>query len=138
MLKERNASRIPHALYNNSWKMRVYKNALLIGTSEPVNLLVVEMAALLHDIADSKFHEGDESLGPKRAAKFLKSQPISEEDSEHIVNIIANVSFRGGNTTKSFHSKELEVVQDADRLDALGAIGIARTFNYGGFKNRKI
>ena len=117
---------------------RVYKNALLIGTSEPVNLLVVEMAALLHDIADSKFHEGDESLGPKKAAKFLKSQPISEEDSEHIVNIIANVSFRGGNTTKSFHSKELEVVQDADRLDALGAIGIARTFNYGGFKNRKI
>ncbi|WP_432412177.1 HD domain-containing protein [Rasiella sp. SM2506] len=117
---------------------RVYKNAKLIAEEEAVNNLVVEVAALLHDIADSKFHGGDDTIGPKKAAEFLATQKISEEDSTHIVNIIANVSFKGGNAKKTFHSKELEVVQDADRLDALGAIGIARTFNYGGFKNRKL
>ena len=117
---------------------RVYKNACLIAEGEHVNLLVVKVAALLHDVADSKFHGGDDSVGPKRAAEFLQTQQISEEDIEHIVNIVANVSFKGGNATKTFHSKELEVVQDADRLDALGAIGIARTFNYGGFKKRKL
>lgn len=117
---------------------RVFKNAKLIAESETVNNLVVQLAALLHDIADSKFHGGDDSIGPKKAAQFLSSQEISEEESQHIVNIVANVSFKGGNAKKTFHSKELEVVQDADRLDALGAIGIARTFNYGGFKNRKL
>lgn len=117
---------------------RVFKNAKLIAEGESVNNLVVVLAALLHDIADSKFHDGDDTIGPKKAAKFLSTQKISAADSLHIVNIIANVSYKGGNAKKTFHSKELEVVQDADRLDALGAIGIARTFNYGGFKNRKI
>lgn len=117
---------------------RVFKNAKLIAEGETVNNLVVEVAALLHDIADSKFHEGDDTIGPKKAAEFLATQKISGEDSTHIVNIIANVSFKGGNAKKTFHSKELDVVQDADRLDAIGAIGIARTFNYGGYKNRKI
>ncbi len=117
---------------------RVFKNAKLIAEGETVNNLVVQLAALLHDIADSKFHGGDDTIGPKKAVEFLSTQKISEDDCTHIINIIANVSFKGGNATKTFHSKELEVVQDADRLDALGAIGIARTFNYGGYKNRKL
>ncbi len=117
---------------------RVYKNALLISESEKVDKTIISLGALLHDIADSKFHNGDETVGPKKARKFLKSQNISEETIDHVVKIIENVSFKGGNKNQEFHSKELEVVQDADRLDALGAIGIARTFNYGGFKNRKL
>ena len=117
---------------------RVYKNALLISENENVDKIVVALGALLHDIADSKFHGGDETVGPKKAREFLNSQHISEERITHIIKIIENISFKGGNITQEFHSKELDVVQDADRLDALGAIGIARTFNYGGFKNRKI
>ena len=117
---------------------RVYKNALLISESEKVDRTIVSLAALLHDIADSKFHGGDETVGPKKARQFLKSENISEETIDPIVKIIENVSFKGGNQAQKFTSKELEVVQDADRLDALGAIGIARTFNHGGFKNRKL
>lgn len=117
---------------------RVYKNALLIADGEECDIEVVKLGALLHDIADSKFHDGDESIGPKVAREFLESQNASEEIIVHVVNIIENISFKGGNFEKKFTSKELEIVQDADRLDALGAIGIARTFNYGGFKNRPL
>ncbi len=117
---------------------RVYKNALLIAKEEDCNLTVVKLAALLHDIADSKFYGGDESIGPKIAREFLESQNISEEIIDHVIAIIENISFKGGNFEKTFSSKELAIVQDADRLDAIGAIGIARTFNYGGFKNRPI
>ena len=117
---------------------RVYKNALLIADGEQCDLEVVKLGALLHDIADSKFHDGDESVGPKVAREFLESQNSSEEIIVHVVNIIENISFKGGNFEKKFQSIELEIVQDADRLDALGAIGIARTFNYGGFKNRPL
>ena len=117
---------------------RVYKNSLLIATQEECDLDIVKLAALLHDIADSKFHNGDETIGPKVAREFLESQKASEEVISHVVNIIENISFKGGNFEKKFTSKELEIVQDADRLDALGAIGIARTFNYGGFKNRPL
>ncbi len=117
---------------------RVYKNSLLIASTEKVNLLVVSLGALLHDIADSKFHDGDETLGPKKAKDFLISQNVSAEIIDHVLKIIENISFKGGNKEQIFTSKELDVVQDADRLDALGAIGIARAFNYGGFKNRKL
>lgn len=117
---------------------RVYKNALLISKKEAVDTFVVALGALLHDIADSKFHNGDESVGPKKASEFLFSLDVDSAVIKHTVQIIKNISFRGGNKAASFTSPELEVVQDADRLDALGAIGIARTFNYGGFKNRKI
>ncbi len=117
---------------------RVYKNAVLIAQNETCNLEVVKLGALLHDIADSKFHDGDETLGPKVARKFLESEKVNEETVIHVLNIIENISFKGGNFDKNFNSKELDIVQDADRLDALGAIGIARTFNYGGFKNRAI
>jgi len=117
---------------------RVYKNALLLAQSEACDKKVVQLGALLHDIADSKFHDGDETIGPKVARRFLETQNETEETILHVINIIENISFKGGNFDKQFHSKELEIVQDADRLDAIGAIGIARTFNYGGFKNRPL
>jgi uncharacterized protein len=117
---------------------RVYKNSLVIAKEESCNLLVVQLGALLHDIADSKFHDGDESIGPKTARLFLENQKVDEIITQHVVAIIENISFKGGNFNKNFTSIELEIVQDADRLDAIGAIGIARTFNYGGFKNRAI
>ena len=117
---------------------RVYKNALLIAEGEECNLTVIKLGALLHDIADSKFHNGDETIGPKVARTFLESQNVSEDIILHVIAIIENISFKGGNFEKKFNSKELEIVQDADRLDAIGAIGIARTFNYGGFKNRPL
>ena len=117
---------------------RVYKNALLIAQTEPCNLQIVQLAALLHDIADSKFHNGDETIGPSIARTFLEQQHVNPDITNHVVSIIENISFKGGNFTKKFHSNELDIVQDADRLDAIGAIGIARTFNYGGYKNRAI
>jgi len=117
---------------------RVYKNAVLIAKEEACNLQIVQLSALLHDIADSKFHDGDESLGPKVAREFLESQNVTEEVIVHVINIIENISFKGGNFKKNFNSIELDIVQDADRLDAIGAIGIARAFNYGGFKNRAL
>lgn len=117
---------------------RVYNNAMLIAKGEACNLEVVQLGALLHDIADSKFRDGDETVGPSMAWQFLAAQNVPEETIIHVVNIIENISFKGGNHEMKFHSIELDIVQDADRLDALGAIGIARTFNYGGFKNRAL
>jgi uncharacterized protein len=117
---------------------RVYKNANLIAKSEVCNLQIVALGALLHDIADSKFHDGDESIGPKTARNFLESQNVSLEVIEEVIKIIENISFKGGNVTRTYNSIELQIVQDADRLDAIGAIGIARAFNYGGFKNRSL
>ena len=117
---------------------RVYKNSLLISKTEDVDHFVVALGALLHDIADSKFHGGDERVGPKVANKFLYDQGVDEATIQHVVNIIENISFKGGNEVQKFTSPELNVVQDADRLDAIGAIGIARCFNYGGFKNRAL
>lgn len=117
---------------------RVYNNAIKIAQGENVNVVIVALGALLHDIADSKFFNGDETVGPKMASEFLMSQDCDSAIIEHVVQIIKNISFKGGNQKQSFSSPELDVVQDADRLDALGAIGIARTFNYGGFKNRKL
>ena len=117
---------------------RVYKNALLIAKEEVCNLQVVQLSALLHDIADSKFHNGDETIGPETARQFLESEKVTDAVINHVILIIENISFKGGNFDKKFHSAELDIVQDADRLDAIGAIGIARAFNYGGFKNRAL
>ena len=117
---------------------RVYKNALLIANGENCDILIVQLGALLHDIADSKFHDGDENVGPKKARLFLESKNVPENTIVPVINIIENISFKGGHEAKKFSSLELDIVQDADRLDAIGAIGIARTFNYGGFKNRAI
>jgi len=117
---------------------RVWKTAKEIAKHEEVDGFVVELGALLHDIADSKFNHGDEEIGPAKASAFLVDQNVSNEVVDHVTKIIRNISFKGGNFDVAFRSSELDVVQDADRLDALGAIGIARTFNYGGFKNRAI
>lgn len=117
---------------------RVLKNTQLISKKETVDEFVVSLGALLHDIADSKFHNGDETIGPKIAAEFLESQKVDVGVIEHVVQVINNTSFKGGKEARTFSSKELDVVQDADRLDAIGAIGIARVFNYGGFKNNAI
>ncbi|MBA6313670.1 HD domain-containing protein [Cellulophaga baltica] len=120
---------------------RVFRNSLLIAKDEKdIDILVVSLGALLHDIADAKFHGGDETIGPKLAKEFLDSLGVDKAITKHVVQIIDNISFKktlekGG---VKFSSKELDIIQDADRLDAIGAIGIARTFNYGGFKNREI
>ena len=117
--------------------LRVYNNAILISKEEAVDPLIVALGALLHDIADSKFHDGDESIGPKIAREFLFKQNVDSTVIEHVVSIIAHVSFKNTlESSQGFDSKELDVIKDADRLDAIGAIGIARCFNYGGFKNR--
>ncbi|MEB8328110.1 HD domain-containing protein [Flavobacteriaceae bacterium KMM 6897] len=119
---------------------RVFKNTLLIAKDEKVNILVVSLGALLHDIADAKFHGGDESIGPKLATEFLTSLEVNPQVINHVVNIIENISYKTSLEPgkAKFDSPELAVVQDADRLDAIGAMGIARAFNYGGFKNREI
>lgn len=120
---------------------RVFNNTLLIAKDEKVDVLVVSLAALLHDIADAKFYGGDETIGLKMAADFLNSMGVKEHVVQHVSNIIKHISFKNSlekNKAHLFNSKELQVVQDADRLDAIGAIGIARAFNYGGFKNREL
>lgn len=118
---------------------RVFNNSLLIARTENVNILVVSLGALLHDIADAKFHNGDESIGPEMATAFLKSLEVDQKTIDHVVHIINHISYKNSldkENKNKFNSLELQVVQDADRLDAIGAIGIARAFNYGGFKNR--
>lgn len=116
---------------------RVFNNSLLIAKGENVDHLVVSLGALLHDIADSKFHNGDSTIGPKVAGAFLLKHDVDSATINHVIKIIENISYSSNiGSNNLFKSNELDVVQDADRLDAIGAIGIARTFNYGGFKNR--
>jgi len=116
---------------------RVWKLSKNIAKQESVNLMVVELGALLHDIADSKFHDGDEEIGPRKAQEFLLSENVSKDIIDQVIFIVKNISFKGGGFNPNT-SSELSVVQDADRLDAIGAIGIARTFNYGGYKNNEL
>lgn len=144
MLIEKTKSFVKTKLLNNEaghdWSHieRVYRNALLIAQNENCNLEIVQLAALLHDIADSKFNNGDEEIGPQLANSFLSQENVDLISRTHIIEIIKNCSYKGGHKNSDFNSIELEIIQDADRLDAIGAIGIARTFNYGGYKNRKI
>ena len=116
---------------------RVVVNANLIATKESCHKETVLLGALLHDIADSKFHDGDENIGPETARRFLITEGASEKLTEAVVNIVAHISYKGGQVSDC-SSPELAIVRDADRLDALGAVGIARAFHYGGFKNRKL
>lgn len=119
--------------------LRVFNNAMNIAKGENVDLEVVALGALLHDIADSKFYNGDETVGPKKAREFLFKINVDSVIIEHVIKIIENISFKLSlNNEQGFSSTELDIVQDADRIDAIGAIGIARCFNYGGFKNRKL
>ncbi len=115
---------------------RVWKLARRISEEEQVNQLVVELSAILHDVADAKFHDGDEEIGPVKARTFLKNIGVLPEIFQHVEKIIRHMSFRSDQ--KGFFSPELAVVRDADRLDALGAIGISRAFNFGGFVNSPI
>lgn len=117
---------------------RVWNNSKHIMETEKVDGLVVELGALLHDIADSKFHDDDEEIGPKTAKAFLESIGLPADVIEHVENIVRHISFKGSLERQKWMSPELAVVQDADRLDALGAIGIARVFTYGGFKGREL
>jgi uncharacterized protein len=119
--------------------LRVYNNAKLIAENEKVDNYIVALGALLHDIADSKFHNGDDTVGPNMARDFLVSHNVGSSVIDSVIDIIINISFNKSlDNNKNCNSPELDVVQDADRLDAIGAIGIARCFNYGGFKNRKL
>jgi uncharacterized protein len=117
---------------------RVWKMARRIGQAEGADLLVVELAALLHDIADWKLHGGDSSVGPKLAKEWLDSLNLDPSISGQVCRIIADISFKGAGVRPPPLSLEGKVVQDADRLDALGAIGIARAFAYGGANGRAI
>ncbi|ROI09107.1 HD domain-containing protein [Chryseobacterium sp. H3056] len=114
---------------------RVWKLSKKIAETENCNHEVVELAALLHDIADPKFHDGDEDLALKISREFLQGENVSEEIIEQVLFIIKNISFKNRQEMPDIFPIELQIVQDADRLDAIGAIGIARTFNFGGFKN---
>ena len=115
---------------------RVFRNAQHLNETEKGDELVVALAALLHDIADSKFNNGDEEIGPRIAGNFLNSLGLEPALITHVQQIIKNLSYKASLGEINFHSKELDIVQDADRLDAIGAIGIARAFTYGGYKNR--
>jgi uncharacterized protein len=115
---------------------RVLENTRTIAAKENADLLICELGALLHDIADPKFHDGDEKKGSRIANEFLIKNQIPKSQIDSVIDIIDNISFSKGNENPSAKSLELQIVQDADRLDAMGAIGIARAFNYGGFKNR--
>ncbi|MFC7440232.1 HD domain-containing protein [Laceyella putida] len=117
---------------------RVWKNAVKIGLAEQADMFVVELAALLHDIADHKFHGGDETMGPRVAREWLTELGVDREVVQHVSQIIADLSFKGAHTQTVMKTKEGMVVQDADRLDAIGAIGIARAFAYGGYKGQAL
>ncbi len=114
---------------------RVWKLSKKIAETEDCSQEVVELAALLHDIADPKFHNGDETIALKVSREFLESQNASEEVIEQVLFIIKNISFKNREEAPKNLPIELKIVQDADRIDAIGAIGIGRTFNFGGFKN---
>jgi uncharacterized protein len=117
---------------------RVRNTALELARQENANMYIVELAALLHDIADHKFHDGDDTLGPKVAADWLLKQKADEATILQVKQIIREVSFKGADVATPTSTIEGQVVQDADRLDAIGAIGIARAFAYGGFRNREL
>ena len=118
---------------------RVWHNAKHIAASEPeANTFVVELAALLHDIGDHKFHNGDETVGPRLAKEWLDQFGLPASTVNHVVTIIQEISFKGAGTSSAMSTEEGCIVQDADRLDAIGAVGIARTFAFGGHKSRQL
>lgn len=114
---------------------RVWKLSKKIAATENCNGEVVELSALLHDIADPKFHNGDETLALKISRELLEGFSVDEETIAQVLFVIQNISFKNRNEAPKDLPIELKIVQDADRIDAIGAIGIARTFNFGGFKN---
>jgi uncharacterized protein len=117
---------------------RVWKNSITIGEQECANMYVVQLGTLLHDIADYKFHDGDFTAGPRAAREYLKGLGVDEETINDVCDIVENISFKGAGAEKPMKTLEGKVVRDADRLDAIGAIGIARCFAYGGHKGNPI
>jgi uncharacterized protein len=118
---------------------RVWKTSIAISKNyEEADDLIVQLASLLHDIADWKFHSGDFSVGPRIAAGWLSTFPLDDTRIKHICRIIETLSFKGNGVKSEMETLEGMIVQDADRLDAIGAIGIARTFAYGGNKGRSM
>ncbi|MFH1611455.1 MAG: HD domain-containing protein [Patescibacteria group bacterium] len=117
---------------------RVWKSAINIAKEEQADLFIVEITALLHDIADYKLHGGDDSIGPRKAREWLESLSVDADVVDHVCKIIETMSFKGAGVESKMDTLEGKIVQDADRLDAIGAIGIARTFAYGGSKGREM
>ena len=117
---------------------RVWQMAKKICKTENADMFIVELASLLHDIADYKLNGGDMEIGPRTAEKWLVSLGVDEKVVKHVKQIIKDINFKGGGVKDNIESIEGKIVMDADRLDAIGAIGIARTFAYGGFKKRPI
>ena len=117
---------------------RVWQNAKTIGKKGKADMFVVELSALLHDIADWKFNDGDEMAGSRTARVWLESQELDSPTIDHICDIIATSSFKGAGVKSEMKTIEGKILQDADRLDAIGAIGIGRTFAYGGNKGREM
>jgi uncharacterized protein len=115
---------------------RVWQTSIRIGRIEGADLLVVQLAALLHDIADWKFHGGDETAGPRVAREWMAQQRVAAQTIDHVCDIIAHLSFKGAGVASQMTTLEGQVVQDADRLDAVGAVGIGRAFAYGGHAGR--
>jgi uncharacterized protein len=115
---------------------RVWQMAQRLGALEGADDGVVQLAALLHDLGDHKFHGGDASVGPRMAREWLAQQRAPDDVIEHVAEIIRDLSFKGAGVETPMRTLEGRVVQDADRLDAIGAVGVARTFAYGGHKNR--
>lgn len=115
---------------------RVRRLATQIAAAEGANRDIVELAALVHDIADWKFHNGDDRVGPREAERLLKEEGASADVVGQVIEIVATISYKGAGVTTAMKSLEGQCVQDADRLDAIGAIGIARCFAYGGHAGR--
>lgn len=141
---EKTAEHVRHMLHadhtgHDWWHIeRVRKNAVRIAEEQHADVFVVELAALLHDIADWKFHDGDDSAGPREARLWLEKLKVETEVIDRVCTVVKEVSFKGAGVQTLPSTLEGKIVQDADRLDALGAIGIARAFAYGGFKGNEI
>lgn len=118
--------------------LRVYKTSIYLGKLENADIFVVGLTALLHDIADWKFNKGNSDIGPELSRIWLESLGVNDNVIYSVTSIISTMSFKGGTTNALQETIEGKVVQDADRLDAIGAIGIARAFAYGGYKNREL
>lgn len=117
---------------------RVWKLSVFIAKAEGADEFIVQLAALLHDVADWKFNKNNLKAGSNVSRKWLSKLCLDERTIREVCYIVENISFKGARVKSDMRTKEGEVVQDADRLDSLGAIGIARTFAYGGHKGRKI
>lgn len=116
---------------------RVWKNALAINEHEKADSFIVQLAALLHDLDDWKFNDNEDGT-PLRARAWLDSCSVESRIADKVCHIVKNISYKGANVENKMESLEGFIVQDADRLDAIGAIGIARAFAYGGYKNRML